>query len=104
MALAGHVANYKIYSSVLINFGRGIRKGNIFTATNRHDYFGRVRLLICCGRMKNARLILDKASVFFMDKKVSVFQRNPQRCDMCFSNTKNNISLGGVIHESSSNR
>ena len=77
MALAGHVANYKIYSSVLINFGRGIRKGNIFTATNRHDYFGRVRLLICCGRMKNARLILDKASVFFMDKKVYVFQGNP---------------------------
>jgi len=66
MALAGHVANYKIYSLVLINFGRGIGKGNIFTATNRHDYFGRVRLLICCGRMKNARLILDKASVFFI--------------------------------------
>ncbi len=82
MALAGHVANYKIYSLVLINFGRGIRKGNIFTATNRHDYFGRVRLLICCGRMKNARLILDKASVFFMDKKVSVFQGNLQRYDI----------------------
>ncbi len=91
MALAGHVANYKIYSSVLINFGRGIRKGNIFTATNRHDYFGRVRLLICCGRMKNARLILDKASVFFMDTFFKQYKNN-------------NISLGGIVHESSSNR
>lgn len=65
MTLAGHVANYKIYSSVLINFGRGMRKGTILTASNQHDYFGRVRLLICCCRMQNARLILDKASVFF---------------------------------------